>query len=193
VCPPDPVYLATGLPEKLKDRRRARSDNAPNGLYVVSGLTSVDVEVWVPSRQGGVPSERLRFLGDVADSTYQEIFPGVDLIVSRAGGGTTNDAIACRTPVCFVEEPGHWQVEAIRKNMERAGLARTIRLEEFKINPVAIISRELLENQRDNAKIKLAMARIPNQREKYVVDIIVDFLFNRREFFDRKIDEIEGL
>lgn len=192
VCPPNAVYAATGLPETLKDRRKAKEETRLNGLHVESGLKSVEVEVWKPRRQGGVPSERVRFLGDVVNSTYQEIFPGVDLIVSRAGGGTVNDAIACRTPVCFVEEPHHWQVEAIRENMEKAKLARTIRLEEFKINPVAIISRELLERRRENGLIKMAMAKIPNQREKYVVDIIVDFLFNRREFFDRKLDEIEG-
>jgi len=54
---------------------------------------------------------------------YQDIIDGVTLIVTRAGGATVNDAIARRIPLVFVSEQGHWQVEAIRKEVEAQHLA----------------------------------------------------------------------
>jgi hypothetical protein len=185
LCPTDRAAARFGVPENRFDRSQAAHGGS---------LQSIGVEVWAPKAGPGPnskESKRIRFLGDVTAGTYQEIFHGVDLIVSRAGGATANDAIACRTPMCCVEEPGHWQVENIRINMEEAGLTRTIRLDEFRINPVGILEREVLERGKENSEIKLAMEKIPKEREVFVVNRILEFLFDRETFFRSYMEELQ--
>ncbi|MGB9606154.1 MAG: hypothetical protein ACPL88_09810, partial [Bryobacteraceae bacterium] len=74
---------------------------------------------------------RVTFLGDVRGETHHVLFAGFDLLCTRAGGGTVNDALAFRVPMVLVEEPGHAQVEAIRESCEQMGLCRSTRWEEF--------------------------------------------------------------
>ncbi|MBN1460119.1 MAG: hypothetical protein JXA57_11305, partial [Armatimonadetes bacterium] len=83
------------------------------------------------------------------------------------------------------QEPNHWQVEAIRRNMEAHGLARTIRLDAFRVDPVAVIRHELLEDTERNREIRMNMRKVANGREKYVADELAEFLFNTRTYYSR--------
>ncbi len=177
VCAPPEVRTKFGL------------TSTPSGK---NQLKSLKVEWWKPINREGQPARCIRFLGDVTDGTYQEIFVGIDLIVSRAGGGTANDAIACRVPICCVEEPHHWQVEAIRRSMESHGLTRTIRLDAFKVDPVAVIRHEVLEEHSRNQDIRTSMWKIANQREKEVANQVGEFLFNTKGFYAEIMRQLSG-
>jgi hypothetical protein len=62
----------------------------------------------------------VRWFDFVRGSTQQVIMPAFSVIVSRAGGGTVNDALATRTPLVCVEEH-QWQVELIRQQLLARG------------------------------------------------------------------------
>jgi len=119
--------------------------------------------------------------GAVYGETLQGLLPGVDLIITRAGGGVANDAIACRVPFVSVEEPGHWQVEMIRKNCEREGLTRTIPIDLFRRGDIAkLIADQLINHEANNTReagnreIRERMKRIENGREDAVAQQIVE-------------------
>jgi len=95
---------------------------------------------------------RVIYLGDVRGETHHVLFAGFDLVCTRAGGGGVNDALAFRVPLVLVEEPGHVQVEEIRRSAERLGLCRSVAWEEFRRR-----GRALLEDDRGDL-IRLAEA-----------------------------------
>jgi hypothetical protein len=109
---------------------------------------------------------RVIFLGDVRGETHHVLFTGFDLVCTRAGGGTVNDALAFRVPLVLVEEPGHVQVEQIRRSAEHLGLCRGVAWEEFRRH-----GRSLLEDDRGDL-IRLpdvaAAARIPRHAEDHL-------------------------
>ena len=125
------------------------------------------------------PNQYLRvghnvFKGGVIDgATVQGLLPGIDLVITRAGGGIVNDAIACRVPFVCVEEPNHLQVEMIRENCEKEGLTRTIRIDEFRERPIGEIVERELGNQAGNTAILEAMQRIRNGMEETVAARII--------------------
>ncbi|MBN1608905.1 MAG: ROK family protein [Polyangiaceae bacterium] len=96
VCAPDDTFKNFGLGSNKAERDNTKERNR---------LRSLGVDYWIPKDRNSRSAKRIRFLRNVTDGTHQEVFLGVDLIVSRAGGGTANDAIACRVPMCCVEEP----------------------------------------------------------------------------------------
>jgi hypothetical protein len=121
-------------------------------------------------------------IGPVKGETIQGILPGVDLVITRAGGGIVNDAIACRVPFVCVEEPGHVQVEMIRKNCmgktEKDRLTRTILIDDFRTKPIdQIIKEELVKQKDDNRKLRERMSYIENGMEKYIVDGILSHIY----------------
>jgi hypothetical protein len=62
----------------------------------------------------------VRWFEFVRGATQQVIMPACSLIISRAGGGTVNDALATRTPLVCIEEH-QWQVELIRQELLARG------------------------------------------------------------------------
>lgn len=120
-------------------------------------------------------------IGPVKRETIQAILPGIDLIITRAGGGIVNDAIACRVPFVCVEEPGQMQVEMIRKNCmgktEKDRLTRTILIDDFRTKPIdKIIKQELVEQKNDNKKLLERMSDIECGMEEHVVDDILSHI-----------------
>jgi len=124
--------------------------------------------------QGGVErgtsnkTERLIFVDRTFGDTHLVLFPAFDLVLTRAGGGTVNDAIACRVPLVLVEQPGMWQIEQIREACRREKIARVVTLGEFKKRPRACVESgngllKELENERSN------MLAIPNHSEIWLV------------------------
>jgi hypothetical protein len=93
-----------------------------------------------------------------------------------------NDAIACRVPFVCVQEPGHWQVEMIRKNCERAGLTRTIPIDLFRRGDIAkLIEDQLVNHETDstqgasNREIQERMRDIDNGMEEAVAQQILEW------------------
>jgi len=125
------------------------------------------------------PNEYLRvghnvFKGGVLEgTTVQGLLPGIDLVITRAGGGIVNDAVACRVPFVCVEEPNHLQVEMIRQNCEKEGLTRTIRIGEFRKRPIGEIVEREFANQAGNTTIHEAMQKIGNGMEETVAARII--------------------
>lgn len=119
-------------------------------------------------------SDNLFKIGPLEKETLQGILPGVDLVITRAGGGIVNDAIACRVPFVCVEEPRHRQVEQIRENCMRHRLTRTILVEEFRTTPIdQIIQRELVKHKQDNRELQERMSKIERGMEKHVIEDIL--------------------
>jgi hypothetical protein len=117
--------------------------------------------------------------GAVDGETAQGFLPGVDLIVTRAGGGIVNDAIACRVPFVCVEEPNHWQVEMIRENCMHERITRTVPIDEFRTGDIVEIVERELRNEVGNGKIpgnkeiQDKMNGISNGQEDLVVGQII--------------------
>lgn len=189
--------------KELVDKQHARkrmgiSGDAPEKtVYILGGGTSVwdtrvpeilsqmkdrelgfNVVVFDRNAQPGYHQrvgKNLYKIGPVRGGTIQVLLPGVDLIVTRAGGGTVNDAIACRVPFVCVEEPNHWQVEMIRKNCMRERLTRTITIEEFRTGDMAEIVEREFRNEAGNGQIpgneeiQDKMNGISNGQEDFVV------------------------
>lgn len=108
---------------------------------------------------------RVRAFAPVPGGTTQEVFPFVDLLVTRAGGGTVNDAIACRTPFVCVREHSQSQVEATLAACVQRGLTRVVDNAALKADPLRTILAEL-DRARDNRKMAAAMREISNHAEK---------------------------
>ncbi len=108
---------------------------------------------------------RVRAFAPVPGGTTQEIFPFVDLLVTRSGGGTVNDAVACRTPFVCVRERSQSQVEAILAACLRRGLTREVNDAALKADPLDTILAEF-DRARDNRKMAAVMGEIPNHAEK---------------------------
>jgi hypothetical protein len=125
------------------------------------------------------PNEYVRvgqnvFKGGVIDgATVQGLLPGIDLVITRAGGGIVNDAVACRVPFACVEEPNHLQVEMIRQNCQEEGLTRSIRIGEFRERAIGEIVERELGNQAGNTAIREVMQRIRNGMEEAVAERII--------------------
>lgn len=85
------------------------------------------------------PGQRIVFLDRVRGETHHVLFPGFDLALTRAGGGTVADCLACGVPMVLVEEPGMWQVEQIRLRCLELGLARAVSLDAFRALPRACV------------------------------------------------------
>lgn len=86
-------------------------------------------------------SERLRYFGPLRGATQQAILPAFSRIVTRAGGGTVNDAIAAGVQFVFVEEPQP-QVKLIERECAALGLTGpAATLEEFRAHPKQCIDR----------------------------------------------------
>ncbi|MCB0034753.1 MAG: hypothetical protein KDE51_12060 [Anaerolineales bacterium] len=79
--------------------------------------------------------ERVTFFAGVAGQTHLPLFPAFDGVLTRAGGGTVNNALVCRVPLLLLEEAGMWQVEQIRQSCVRLGVAEGIALAAFKADP----------------------------------------------------------
>ncbi len=97
--------------------------------------------------------------------------PAVDFMVGRAGGGSVNDAVACRIPFVCVEELGQTQVELILKACEAKKLTRRIRWRRFQREPVQVARSqwEKKSNRLENRQFVMRLREIPSQTEKWLV------------------------
>ena len=84
----------------------------------------------------------VRWFEFIKGSTQQIILPAFDLIVTRAGGGTVNDALAAGVPFACIEE-AQVQVKQIEEACFKNGLIseKGIKLSHFQEDPVRHMDR----------------------------------------------------
>jgi len=112
-------------------------------------------------------TERLTFINRTAGETHHILCPAFDLMLTRAGGGTVNDALANGVPLVLVEEPGMWQVEQIRQACLSMGIAEGATLKDLRESPRACVESadgglRKLEKQRER------ILAIPNHGETWL-------------------------
>lgn len=125
------------------------------------------------------PGQRVVFLESVRGDTHHVLFPGFDLALTRAGGGTVADCLACGVPMVLVEEPGMWQVEQIRLRCQELGFARTVSLDTFRTRPRACVESgkgRLVHLKAERERI----LRLPNHGEIRLAETLMDSLTSRR-------------
>ncbi len=152
VCPPRYHVVVYNPPEV---RRR--------GIRLTGQPTAAGMLEW--ARHPACP--QLVFLGRVAGETHHPLFAAFDLVLTRAGGGTVNDAIAFRVPLMLIEEPAHWQVEQIRAACQTMGICRTATLEEFRLGGRRLVETpggELIRMESE----RTMMEQIPNHGEVWL-------------------------
>jgi len=118
---------------------------------------------------------RVRRLDYVPGGTVQEILPAVDLVLTRAGGGMVNDAVACRVPLVCVPERTQPQVEAILEACLARGLARGTDPEAFARDPLRVLLEEA-ERAEENRVAAERMGRVPVGGEAVVGDAVLGIL-----------------
>jgi hypothetical protein len=144
---------------------------------------ALNVLVYVPQRltaqvaqlSGLAGKQRILKLNPVPGETIQGLLPAVDFLVTRAGGGTVNDAVACRVPFVCVEEPTQPQVQAIMNACIARGFTRSIAPGDFEKHPLPVILEEFHKTV-ENESIIAAMSRVPNRGEIELIDKIRETL-----------------
>ena len=145
---------------------------------------AVNVAVFVPYRLlGEEPVKRLdreqpprvRRIPYVKGGTIQDILPAVDLLVTRAGGGTVNDAVACRVPFVCVREQTQPQVEAILEACLQCGFTRELDSAAFLADPAGAVLRELCR-EKENRAMADRMGEVPVGGEDVVAAEILRLL-----------------
>jgi len=117
----------------------------------------------------------MKILEPINDGTIQSILSTIKFIVTRAGAGTVNDAIACRIPFVCVEEPEHTQVDSILESCLNRGLTRKLLYKDFLNAPLDNIIKEF--NKKDeNKSIVKKMKKINTGSENAVTQRIIEIV-----------------
>ena len=95
---------------------------------------------------------------------FQKFYLVSDLVFSRPGGITVQDAIACRTALVCAAEPGHWQTEKIRQHCLLHKIMRAVNFEAFQAGGIGLVLDQFGLTE-DNINMVRIMGTIPNQQE----------------------------
>jgi len=99
---------------------------------------------------------------DFAD--FQRFYLVSDLVFSRPGGITVQDAVACRTPLVCAAEPGHWQTEKIRQHCLLHGIMRDVAFEAFQAGGIGLVLDQFGLTEQNNRMVEI-MSTIANRQE----------------------------
>jgi UDP-N-acetylglucosamine:LPS N-acetylglucosamine transferase len=158
-----PAFVEADKQGKLNDRELNVVINIPNRLADDPGIKSLeDSKV-----------KRVRKLGFVPGGTIQELLPAIDFLVTRAGGGSVNDAVASRVPFVCVREPTQSQVEEILRACQERRLTRAIEPKDFEEQPMQTILAQY-DMKDENNKIAERMKYRPNRGEESVAKAILN-------------------
>jgi hypothetical protein len=122
---------------------------------------------------------RVRRLQYIPGGTLQEILPAIDLVVTRAGGGVVNDAVACRVPLACLPETSHPQVQAILEACLAQGLTRSADPAGFALDPVGTVLEEA-ERVEANRTLSERMHSIPICGEAEVARAVLEAMRDSR-------------
>lgn len=110
---------------------------------------------------------------DFAD--FQRFYLVADLVFSRPGGITVQDAIACRTPLVCAAEPGHWQTEKIRLHCLLHAIMRDVAFEAFQAGGIGLVLDQFGLTEQ-NARMVDIMSTIPNRQEYPLAEDILEII-----------------
>jgi hypothetical protein len=118
------------------------SHSSPEYIPVFSNPMAADQKQTLNIKNKMRQSGYVRWFEFIKGSTQQIVLPAFDLIVTRAGGGTVNDALAARVPFACIEEEQD-QVKQIEEACFECGLIseKGIKLSDFKTEPVRYMER----------------------------------------------------
>lgn len=108
-------------------------------------------------------------------SDWQNVYVASDLIFSRAGGMTVQDAVACRTPVVCVDEPGQWQTEKIKETCRLHGISSTVWYEAFKGAAIGPVERHLVDKATTSESVEF-MKKYSVKREEHIGKKILEII-----------------
>ena len=118
------------------------------------------------------------FLNELRNATLQRILPCIDLMITRPGGGTVNDCVACRVPFVCLEEKSQPQCQSILYACITNGLTRIMNAEAFLNDPVSVLLKES-DSAYDNKRIVEQMNKVPIHGEAMIVQEIVELTEGR--------------
>ncbi|MBN1284926.1 MAG: hypothetical protein JXB47_05990 [Anaerolineae bacterium] len=144
-----------------------------NRLGVALNLENVSLNGAICAIERGTLG-KLTFIGRSMGETHHVLFPAFDLILTRAGGGTVNNAIAFRVPLMLVEEPGMWQVEQIRRACLTRHIAQGVTFDEFRENGRACVESNGALVQLDTQAEH--MHSIPNHQEIWLANTLMHLM-----------------
>jgi len=122
---------------------------------------------------------RLVMGNDEADfANFQMFYLVADLIFSRPGGITVQDAIACRTPLVCAAEPGHWQTEKIRHHCLLHGIMRDVAFQAFQAGGIGLVLDQFGMKEGNKRMVDI-MRTIPNQQETKLAEEIFSIIADR--------------
>jgi len=156
----------------LVARARWLEDRGVNVVLYVPGRLREHEAVMALDRAG---HDRVRRLVYVPGGTVQEILPAVDLVLTRAGGGMVNDAVACRVPLVCVPERTQPQVEAILAACVDRGLAREADAALFARDPLRVLLAEA-DRTAENRAVAGRMEHVPTGGEAVVARAVLELL-----------------
>jgi hypothetical protein len=142
---------------------------------------NINLIIYLPERLFTLPGikilrkrvfNRITELPIILNKTIQYILPAVDLVITRAGGGTVNDSVAQRTPFVCITEPFQSQVQEILNESILAGFTRVIDAKDFVKKPLDVIL-EQINLIRENNEAVHKMSLIPNKQESVMLDKIL--------------------
>lgn len=140
-----PYHVFVFASEKVEGKIKERGIQfGHQEIHLSSRGQSVAFWPVVGHPNGTISDPMIRILRGAAACTYQAIIAGVELVVSRAGGATVNDCLACAVPMLLVPEPGHWQVEAIRTAAVDEGFAVPLPYSDFVRDPVGALDSRIV-------------------------------------------------
>ncbi len=118
------------------------SNPSPEYIPVFSNPITKDQEQTRDIKNKMKQSGYVRWFEFIKGSTQQIILPAFDLIITRAGGGTVNDALAAGVPFVCIEE-AQVQVKKIEEACFEYGLIseKGIKLSHFQKKPVRHMDR----------------------------------------------------
>jgi len=143
--------------------------------------SNITFRIYIPDRIANAPGFKPLFSGHcpwikplslMEGTTLTPLLSESDFLVTRAGGGTVNDAIACRVPFISVEEPLQKQVNETMKMCIKNGITRKISYNKFIENPLDIILEEF-NRKEENNRIKSSMDKIPDNLEALITEEII--------------------
>ena len=111
-------------------------------------------------------------------ANFQKFYLVSDLVFSRPGGITVQDAIACRTPLVCAAEPGHWQTEKIRQHCLLHEIMRDVVFEAFQAGGIGLVLDQFGLAQQ-NERMTQIMSTIPNQQEYPLAEEILGIIAKR--------------
>lgn len=170
------AYLASGalgaLRKVFENLAESYENNPPKDYNVVIDSRELNIPIFQPNHNMIPLFKRNRRRIPLIDQSI-----AYDLIITRAGGGAVNAAIAGACPWVSITEPLHPQVNGIAEAARKMGINRCIPYDVFADDPRGTIERQLLGKEVENRRIRAKLYEQASQAELRFADgVLREFL-----------------